>query len=160
LVTFLKKSRGSYRQKSIKAVIPVHLYGQPADMNVIMDIAAEFGLQVVEDCAQSHLADWNGVKTGNFGLFGAFSFYPGKNLGAWGEAGALVTNDEELYQKADCLRRHGEVQRYVHRYVGHNYRMENFQGAVLGVKLRHLQQWTVQRRANADMYERASLRHR
>ena len=153
LEAFLKKARGSYRDKRIRAVIPVHLYGQPADMDAIMGLATEFGLQVVEDCAQSHLADWNGVKTGNFGRFGAFSFYPGKNLGAWGEAGALITNDEQLFHKADCLRRHGEVQRYVHKYVGHNYRMENFQGAVLGVKLRHLQRWTEQRRINASVYD-------
>lgn len=149
----LKQAAATPEGNTLKAIIPVHLYGQPADMDRITEVAAEFGLMVIEDCAQSHLATWRGFKTGTFGSFGAFSFYPGKNLGAWGEAGALVTDDEDLYNKARCIRQHGEVQRYVHKYVGHNYRMENFQGAVLGVKLRHLVGWTEQRRANARLYD-------
>lgn len=149
----LKNQTHESSRLSPRAIIPVHLYGQPADMDRIMNVAAEFGLTVIEDCAQSHLATWQGIKTGNFGSFGAFSFYPSKNLGAWGEAGALVTNDEDLFNKAQCIRQHGQTQRYVHRYVGHNYRMENFQGAVLGVKLKHLQRWTEQRRANAALYD-------
>lgn len=140
------------RSLTPKGIIPVHLYGQPADMDRIMDIAQRYGLEVVEDCAQSHQAAWQGIKTGNFGEFGAFSFYPGKNLGAFGEAGALVTNDFDLYSKAKSMRGHGESRRYHHQYVGHNYRMENFQGAALSTKLKYLPEWTRQRQEHAAMY--------
>jgi dTDP-4-amino-4,6-dideoxygalactose transaminase len=136
----------------VKAVIPVHLYGQPADMDAVMELAAEFGLKVVEDCCQAHLARWDGKEVGSFGAFGAFSFYPGKNLGAYGEAGALVTSDSELYTRARMVRQHGEIQRYHHETIGHNYRMEAIQGAVLASKLGHLAMWTEKRRANAELY--------
>ena len=135
-----------------KAIVPVHLYGQPADMTALGSLADEYDLLIVEDACQAHLAQWDGVPVGNFGQFTAFSFYPGKNLGAWGEAGALVTNDRELFESARRLRQHGEVQRYHHQVVGHNYRMEAFQGAVLAAKLDHLYNWTQQRRQNARMY--------
>jgi len=136
----------------IRAIIPVHLYGQPANMDEIMALADECGLKVVEDCCQAHLAEWKERKVGNFGAFGAFSFYPGKNLGTYGEAGALVCNDEELYLRAKMLRQHGEIERYHHKVVGHNYRMEAFQGAVLSTKLKYIEEWTRMRQENARLY--------
>ena len=134
------------------AVIPVHLYGLPADMERLMELSEKFGFHVVEDSCQAHLASLNGKKVGNFGAFGAFSFYPGKNLGAYGEAGAIITNDENLYEKAKMLRQHGELTRYKHEVIGHNYRMEAIQGAVLSTKLKHLVCWTQKRQKNASLY--------
>jgi len=136
----------------IKAIMPVHLYGQPANMDEICSIAEEYGLKIVEDCCQAHLAELHGKKVGNFGDFGAFSFYPGKNLGAYGEAGALITNDEELFKKADMYRQHGASIRYHHTIVGHNYRMEGFQGAVLAAKVKHIANWSKCRNQNAMLY--------
>lgn len=144
------------RARSIKAIVPVHLYGRPADMTRLCAIAAEFGVPIVEDAAQAHLAEWRDAKVGNFGALTAFSFYPGKNLGAFGEAGAVVTNDSALYERAKLYRQHGEITRYHHATVGHNYRMEAIQGAVLATKLKHLERWTAQRRALAECY-RAEL---
>jgi dTDP-4-amino-4,6-dideoxygalactose transaminase len=139
-------------KSQITCIIPVYLYGQPANMDGIMALAEEYGIHVVEDCAQAHLARYDGKLVGNWGEFGAFSFYPGKNLGAYGEAGALVTNDEELYQRARMIRQHGEIERYCHQVIGHNYRMEAIQGAVLSTKLNHLSEWTEKRRENAKLY--------
>jgi dTDP-4-amino-4,6-dideoxygalactose transaminase len=139
-------------EQGVKAIVPVHLYGQPANMDKIMELADEFNLHVVEDCCQAHLARWQGKRAGNFGAFGAFSFYPGKNLGAYGEAGALITNDEALYEKAKMLRQHGEIERYHHKVIGHNYRMEAFQGAVLATKLKYIEAWTKQRQDKAALY--------
>ena len=135
-----------------KAIIPVHLYGQPANMDGITTLADEYGIKVVEDACQAHLARWQGKRAGNFGAFGAFSFYPGKNLGAFGEAGALITNDEDLYRKAKMFRQHGEIERYHHEIIGHNYRMEAFQGAVLATKLKYIEAWTRERQENAAFY--------
>jgi dTDP-4-amino-4,6-dideoxygalactose transaminase len=137
----------------IKAIIPVHLYGQPADMDELGQIAAEFDVHNVEDAAQAHLARWQGKRIGGFGALAAFSFYPGKNLGAFGEAGAVLTNDESLYKRAKMYRQHGEIERYHHSIVGHNYRMEAIQGAVLGTKLKFLESWTAQRQRNARLYD-------
>ncbi|MBL0717383.1 MAG: DegT/DnrJ/EryC1/StrS family aminotransferase [Desulfosarcina sp.] len=134
------------------AVIPVHLYGLPAGMERLMELSEKFGFRVVEDSCQAHLASLNGKKVGTFGAFGAFSFYPGKNLGAYGEAGAIITNDENLYEKAKMLRQHGELTRYKHEVIGHNYRMEAIQGAVLSTKLKHLVCWTKKRQKNASFY--------
>jgi dTDP-4-amino-4,6-dideoxygalactose transaminase len=136
----------------IKALTPVHLYGQAADMTSIMALAKEHQISLVEDCCQAHLCSWQGTKVGNFGIFGAFSFYPGKNLGAFGEAGALVCKDENQAAFARMVRQHGEVERYHHKIIGHNYRMEAFQGAVLGTKLKYLEEWTAARRRNASLY--------
>ncbi|HTX17212.1 MAG TPA: DegT/DnrJ/EryC1/StrS family aminotransferase [Bacteroidota bacterium] len=135
-----------------KAIVPVHLYGQPADMDPILAVARKHRLTVVEDCSQAHLAEYKGRKIGTFGSVATFSFYPGKNLGAYGEAGAVLTNDEELYEKMLRYRQHGAVIKYVHDIEGHNYRMEELQGAVLGVKLRHLDEWTAARRRVASRY--------
>ncbi len=135
-----------------KAIIPVHLYGQSADMDPILSVARQYGLEVIEDACQAHGALYNGKRVGSMGLCGAFSFYPGKNLGAWGEGGAIVTNDESLAEKMRLLRDHGSPKKYSHDIVGGNYRMSEFQGAVLTVKLRHLDDWNEARRKNAGFY--------
>jgi len=139
-----------------RAIVPVHLYGRPADLEAILAIAAPRRIAVVEDACQAHGARWRGRRAGSIGRAAAFSFYPGKNLGAYGEGGALTTNDERLAQHARVLRHHGETSRYVHAHVGYNYRMDGFQGAVLRVKLRHLEAWTARRREIARLY-RAQL---
>ena len=137
-----------------KAIIPVHLFGQPADMDPILAIARKHGLVVIEDACQSHGADYKGRRCGSMGQLGCFSFYPGKNLGAYGEGGAVVTSDPELAKKIRLLRAWGEETRYEHKYRGFNYRMDGVQGAILGVKLRYLEAWTEARRRNAAEYGR------
>jgi dTDP-4-amino-4,6-dideoxygalactose transaminase len=137
-----------------KAVIPVHLYGQPADMDPILATAQRHGLLVIEDACQAHGAEYKGRKAGSFSHAGCFSFYPGKNLGAYGEAGAVVTNDPELAQKIRILRDHGQVERYQHSVIGWNDRMDGLQGAVLSVKLRHLDKWNEARRSHARFYSK------
>ena len=135
-----------------KAVMPVHLYGQPFNVEPILEICRKHKLPLVEDSAQSHGAKFNGKVIGTFGEISCFSFYPGKNLGAAGEGGALVTNNADFAQRARALREHGSTVRYYHDEVGFNYRMEGIQGAVLGVKLPHLQKWTDARRRVAHRY--------
>ncbi|MBN1464231.1 DegT/DnrJ/EryC1/StrS family aminotransferase [candidate division KSB1 bacterium] len=137
-----------------KMIIPVHLYGQPAQMDKIVAIAEKHHLYVMEDCAQAHVAKLKGRSVGTFGLCSCFSFYPGKNLGAYGEGGAVITDDEGLYRKIMMIRDHGMAQKYHHELIGHNYRLEGFQGAILDVKLKHLDAWTETRRTNADIYRR------
>jgi dTDP-4-amino-4,6-dideoxygalactose transaminase len=137
-----------------KAIIAVNLYGQPAQLKEVKKIADKHGLIFLEDCAQSHLAELDGQTTGTFGVCGCFSFYPGKNLGAYGEGGAIITDDETLYNKLMMIRDHGSAKKYYHDIIGHNYRMEGFQGAILDVKLRHLDAWTDIRRRNAALYRR------
>lgn len=152
-----------------KAIVAVHLYGQAADMEAIN---YELGIMnyellskgtykhkttgqviyLVEDCAQSHLAEYKGKKVGGLGAAASFSFYPGKNLGAYGEGGAVCTNDEELAKKFRMMREHGSPEKYKHLMYGHNYRLEGLQGAVLGVKLNHLEKWTEGRRRAASWY--------
>lgn len=138
-----------------KAVVPVHLYGQCADMDAIMNVATAHGIPVIEDCAQAHGAEWRGRRAGSMGTFGCFSFYPSKNLGACGEGGCLTTRDPELAARARRLRDHAQVRRYLHDEVGYNYRLESFQGAVLSVKLRHLEEWTARRQGIAAEYDRS-----
>jgi len=135
-----------------KALLPVHLYGHPADLDSLNEICREHKLPLVEDAAQAHGATYKGKVVGTFGAMSCFSFYPGKNLGAYGEGGALVTNDAALATRARALREHGSTQRYYHDEVGYNYRMEGIQGAVLRVKLKHLGEWTRQRRRVALRY--------
>jgi len=137
-----------------QAIMPVHLYGQPADMNPILDLADEYDLSVVEDAAQAHGAEYKGRRAGSMGDIGCFSFYPGKNLGAYGEAGAVVTDDDGLAEKMAELRDHAQPEKYVHNDLGYNYRMDGLQGAVLNVKLRHLDDWTEARRQVASQYEK------
>lgn len=135
-----------------KAILPVHLYGHPCDLEPLLAIARKHNLPLVEDAAQAHGAKYHGKVVGTFGKISCFSFYPGKNLGAYGEGGALVTNDPALASRARTLREHGSTQRYHHDEVGFNYRMEGIQGGVLGVKLRHLDKWTQERRRVAHRY--------
>lgn len=135
-----------------KAIIAVHLYGQPADMDALKEIADKHNLYLVEDAAQAHLAEYKGKKVGGLGIASSFSFYPGKNLGAFGEAGAVMTNDEKLAQRFKMIRDHGAVEKYNHEIYGHNYRMEGIQGAVLGVKLKYLNNWTEGRIRVAKKY--------
>ncbi len=135
-----------------KVVMPVHLYGQPFNVEAILEICRKHKLPLVEDSAQSHGAKFNGKVVGTFGEISCFSFYPGKNLGAAGEGGALVTNNAAFAKRARALREHGSTVRYYHDEVGYNYRMEGIQGAVLGVKLPHLQKWTDARRRVAHRY--------
>jgi dTDP-4-amino-4,6-dideoxygalactose transaminase len=136
-----------------KAVLPVHLYGNPFDVDPILEICRKHKLALVEDACQSHGAIYRGKMVGTFGQIACFSFYPGKNLGACGEGGALMTNNAAFAARARALREHGSSVRYYHDEVGFNYRMEGFQGAVLGVKLKHLPAWTQRRRAIARMYQ-------
>ena len=135
-----------------KAIIPVHLFGQMADMDPIMEIARKHKLFVVEDASQAHGAEYKGKIAGSLGDAGCFSFYPGKNLGAYGEAGAVVTDNEELDRKIRMLRDHGQAKKYYHDLVGWNARMDGIQGAILSVKLSHLPAWTEARRRNAKLY--------
>jgi dTDP-4-amino-4,6-dideoxygalactose transaminase len=135
-----------------KAILPVHLYGQPADMGPILDIAEDHGLPVVEDACQAHGARYRGQRVGGLGAAGCFSFYPGKNLGAYGEGGALVTNNPALADEARVLRDHGQRKRYHHESIGYNYRMDALQGAVLSAKLPSLDGWNESRRRHASRY--------
>ena len=139
--------------KKTRAIIPVHLYGQTADMDPVMEIARKRKLYVVEDASQAHGAEYKGKKAGSIGDAGCFSFYPGKNLGAYGEAGAVVTNDAALDGKIRMLRDHGQAKKYHHTLIGWNARMDGIQGAVLSVKLRHLPAWNEGRRRNAQIYD-------
>jgi dTDP-4-amino-4,6-dideoxygalactose transaminase len=135
-----------------KAILPVHLYGHPADLDPLLKLCAIHNLPLIEDACQAHGAKYKGKVVGTFGAISCFSFYPGKNLGAYGEGGALVTNNAAYAARARGLREHGSTQRYYHDEVGFNYRMEGIQGAVLGVKLKHLDEWTRARRRVAHRY--------
>jgi dTDP-4-amino-4,6-dideoxygalactose transaminase len=138
--------------KKTKAVIPVHLFGQMADMDPILAISRKHKLFVVEDASQAHGAEYNGKKAGSMGDVGCFSFYPGKNLGAYGEAGAVVTNNPELDKIVRMLRDHGQDRKYYHGRIGWNARMDGIQGAILSVKLKRLPAWNDARRKNAALY--------
>ncbi|MGO4135744.1 DegT/DnrJ/EryC1/StrS family aminotransferase [Rhizobium brockwellii] len=135
-----------------KAIVPVHLYGQMADMDAIKAIAERHGIPVIEDACQAHGAQYKGHRAGSIGLSGCFSFYPGKNLGACGEGGMVVTNDDDQAKTMRMLRDWGQEQRYHHLLKGFNYRMDAIQGAILRVKLRHLEAWTEARRTHARRY--------
>jgi dTDP-4-amino-4,6-dideoxygalactose transaminase len=137
---------------TLKGIIPVHLFGQMADMDPIMEIAKKYNLFVIEDASQAHGSLYKGKIAGSIGDAGCFSFYPGKNLGAYGEAGAVVTNNAVLADKMRVLRDHGSSKKYYHQVVGWNARMDGFQGAVLSVKLKYLPQWNEARRKNAAIY--------
>ncbi len=135
-----------------RAIIPVHLYGQPADMDPILAIAERHGLRVLEDAAQAHGARYKGKRTGCLGDAAGFSFYPGKNLGAMGDGGALVTDDAELAERLKMLRNYGSKVKYEHEVMGFNSRLDELQAALLRIKLRHLDDWNARRRAIADRY--------
>ena len=140
-----------------KAIIPVHLFGQPADMDPILEIARRHGLFVIEDACQAHGAEYKGRKVGTLADAACFSFYPGKNLGAFGEAGAVVTRNAGLEEKIRVLREHGQVRKYYHSMIGWNCRMDGIQAAVLRVKLRHLKKFTELRRSHAANYDRGLM---
>jgi dTDP-4-amino-4,6-dideoxygalactose transaminase len=143
----------------VKAVVPVHLYGQMADMDAIMGIAEEFGLIVIEDACQAHGAEYFSkkrnawVRAGSLGYAAAFSFYPGKNLGACGEAGAVTTNDESAARKMKMIRDHGQAKKYYHDIEGYNGRLDSIQAAILSIKLKHLEKWNRSRSALAKKYD-------
>jgi dTDP-4-amino-4,6-dideoxygalactose transaminase len=141
-----------------KAILPVHLYGRPADLDDILAIARPRRLAVIEDACQAHGARYRGRRVGAFGDAGTFSFYPPKNLGAYGEGGALVTNDERIAGFARTARNHGQSGRYAHDFVGYNYRMDGFQGAVLRVKLKHFREWMAKRLALVQAYQSSLAR--
>lgn len=136
-----------------KAIVPVHLYGQCADMDPILEIAKARNIPVIEDAAQAAGAEYKGRRAGSMGAMGCISFYPGKNLGACGEGGAIVTNNPEYAARARMLRDHGQKEKYVHSETGYNYRMDGFQGAVLSVKLKNLDGWNDRRGAVAAKYD-------
>lgn len=136
-----------------KAIIPVHLYGQAANMKAVCDIAERHGLKVIEDCAQAHLAEWDGQRVGTFGDAATFSFFPGKNLGAWGDAGAIATNDGSLATRCRKFANHGALVKHQHEMEGINSRLDGLQAAILSAKLPHLQHWTEERRRVAREYD-------
>lgn len=137
-----------------RAVIPVHLYGQAAQMDRIAAICAAHKLHLIEDCAQSHFAEWQGRRVGTFGDAATFSFYPGKNLGAWGDAGAIVTNDDDLARRCRMYANHGALVKHQHEMEGINSRMDGLQAALLSAKLTHIDTWTAARREAATLYGR------
>lgn len=140
-----------------KAIIPVHLYGQPADMNLINEIAGRYNLLVLEDAAQAHGAFYHGRKTGGLGHAAGFSFYPGKNLGALSDGGAITTNDDGLAKEIRKLRNYGSDVKYVHDIKGYNSRLDEFHAAILRVKLKYLDQWNSHRRYIADYYNKGLI---
>ena len=140
-----------------KAIMPVHLFGQCADMEPIMDVAAKYGLPVIEDAAQAIGAEYKGVRAGSIGLMGCFSFFPSKNLGGFGDGGMVVTSDDELADKLRVLRVHGSKPKYYHSVVGGNFRLDAMQAAILKVKLKFLDEWTRKRQENALFYDRALI---
>jgi len=139
--------------KKTRAIIPVHLFGQVAQMKPIIEIAKRYNLAVIEDAAQAIGASQDGIKAGNFGDCGCFSFYPTKNLGGFGDGGLVTTNREDLAQKIRALRDHGQNPRYFYKIIGGNFRLDGIQGAVLNVKLRYLDEWNEKRRQNAALYD-------
>lgn len=138
-----------------RAILPVHLYGQPADMDPLLDMVRKYSLKVIEDACQAHGAEYKGRRVGSIGNIGCFSFYFSKNLGAYGEAGAVVTNDEEIAERVRILRDHGSKTKYHHVLIGTNARLDEIQAAILRIKLRRLEQWNAQRRAHAAAYNEA-----
>lgn len=152
-----KKLKSLITEKT-KAIIPVHLYGQMADMKPIMAIAKKHKLFVIEDAAQSHKAEYNGLMAGSIGHMATFSFYPGKNLGAYGDAGAITTNDEALYNLSTKIANHGRVHKYDHDVVGRNSRLDALQAAILNVKAAHLEDWIKARRKLAARYDKAMMK--
>lgn len=135
-----------------KAIIPVHLYGHPADMDAIMAIARKYNLFVIEDCAQAHFSRYKGQNTGIIGIAGTFSFYPGKNLGAYGDAGCIITNNAELAKKCSMFANHGALVKHQHQMEGINSRLDSMQAAILSIKLPYLNAWTEARIKNAQLY--------
>jgi len=141
------------RKKRIKAILPVHLYGHPTDMDAIMEIGKKYGLFIIEDACQAHGAEYKGKKIGSFGEMGCFSFYPTKNLGGYGDGGIIITNDRKFYEKLLLLRNYGEKKKYYHIIEGTNSRLDEIQAAILRVKLKYLDLWNEERRKKAFLYK-------
>ena len=135
-----------------KAIVPVHLFGQPAEMDRIIDICERHNLLLVEDCAQAHFAEWKGKKVGTMGIAGTFSFFPGKNLGAYGDAGAVISNDDEFAKKARMFANHGALVKHKHAFEGINSRLDGLQAAILSVKLKYIHKWNENRLQHALKY--------
>jgi dTDP-4-amino-4,6-dideoxygalactose transaminase len=152
LELLLKRQRAKSRRRKVKAILPVHLYGHPAEMDSIMEIANRYGLIVVEDACQAHGAKYGNKKVGSFGAMGCFSFYPTKNLGGYGDGGMVVTNHKKYGEKLRLLRCYGERKKYQHILKGHNSRLDEIQAALLRVKLKYLDQWNEERRRKAKIY--------
>lgn len=140
--------------KKTKAIIPVHLYGQPANMDKIIELAKKYNLKIIEDVAQATGADFKGKKVGGFGDIGCFSFYPAKNLGAMGDGGAVVTNNKKVFEQVTMLRNYGMFEKYYEKIIAYNSRLDSIQAAVLSVKLKYLDKWNKQRRAAASLYNK------
>lgn len=140
--------------RTVRVLMPVHLYGQCADMDALSSIAEKYGLAIIEDAAQAIGSEWKGRRAGSMGVMGCFSFFPSKNLGGFGDGGMVTTADGELAEKLHILRVHGSKPKYYHRMVGGNFRLDELQAAVLRVKLRHLDDWTAGRQSNAALYRR------
>jgi len=138
--------------KKTKAILPVHLYGNPCDIDIILEIAKEHDLKVIEDCCQAHGAEYKRIKVGSFGDASAFSFYPTKNLGAYGDGGMVLTNNDEISEKVKLLRNYGQKKKYYHLINGFNSRLDELQAAILRVKLKKLEEWNDKRRKNAKIY--------
>ncbi len=138
--------------KKTKAIIPVHLYGHPVDMDPIVELADKYDLYIIEDACQAHGAEYRGKRAGAIGHIGCFSFYPAKNIGAYGDAGIITTSNEELFRKLNMARNYGQVKKYYHDFVGINSRLDEIQAAVLRVKLKYLNDWNERRRKNAKLY--------
>jgi len=153
LLGCIEKSHKQINGK-LKAIIPVHLFGQMADMDPIVDVAKKYEIKIIEDAAQSIGAEYNGYKAGSVGDLGCFSFYPSKNLGGYGDGGMIVTNDESLANKVRMLRTHGEKSKYIHSFVGYNSRLDALQAVVLRVKLKYLDEWSKKRSENAQYYNK------
>jgi dTDP-4-amino-4,6-dideoxygalactose transaminase len=152
LELFLKRQKGRDSGRKIKAVLPVHLYGHPAEMDSIMEIADRYDLIVIEDACQAHGAKYGKKKVGSFGAMGCFSFYPTKNLGGYGDGGMVVTDYQKYDQKLRLLRCYGEREKYQHILKGHNSRLDEIQAALLRIKLKYLDQWNQERRRKAELY--------
>ena len=152
LELFLKRWRKKERGRRIKALLPVHLYGHPADMDALMDIASRYHLIVIEDACQAHGAEYRGKKVGTFGSLGCFSFYPTKNLGGYGDGGMVVTDEKKYYEVLRLLRCYGEKKKYQHTLKTGNSRLDEVQAAILRVKLKYLDQWNEERRRKAEIY--------
>ncbi|MBC8489116.1 MAG: DegT/DnrJ/EryC1/StrS family aminotransferase [Bacteroidetes bacterium] len=135
-----------------KAIVPVHLFGQPVEMDAIVDICASHNLLLIEDCAQAHFAEWKGQKVGTFGIAGTFSFFPGKNLGAYGDAGAIITNDDDFAIRARMFANHGSIKKHDHEFEGVNSRMDGMQAAILSVKLPYIHEWSQKRLEHVKTY--------
>lgn len=152
LELLLKRRMAKAGWEKVKAILPVHLYGHPAEMSSILEIANQYGLLVIEDACQAHGATYGGKKAGSFGALGCFSFYPTKNLGGYGDGGMVVTNHLRFYEKLRLLRCYGEKRKYEHRIKGGNSRLDELQAAVLRVKLKYLDQWNDERREKASRF--------